>query len=376
MAKILHIGKYYFPASGGIESVTNTLAKGVLKFGHNVTVICFSKEKFSKFEVIDNVEIIRFKPFITIASQPISFHYLFTCLSFAFKSEIVHLHSPNILGALISLFIPKRIKLLVHWHSDVIKQKLFWLVFRPLEYCMLCRSNVVIATSRVYADSSLSLKPFRHKISVVPIGVSDVKFNQYDELKFSNEIATHIKNKRVILSVGRLVTYKGFNLLIEAVHYLPKNVAVVIVGSGPNYQNLQKSILDNNVSDRVLLAGGLCEMELHSLFKISNIFCLPSINRAEAFGVVLVEAMSFGLPIVAYDIPGSGVPWVNEHNVSGLNASMIDPKSLAEACRNILDSDELAIRFAKGSRKRYLKEFTEHIFLARIIKIYNKLLTC
>lgn len=108
---------------------------------------------------------------------------------------------------------------------------------------------------------------------------------------------------------------------------------------------------------------------------IATIYCLPSTYRAEAFGVVLIEAMSYGLPIVASDIPGSGVPWVNQHGVSGLNVAIGDAKALAEACNQILESEDLRSTLSKGARQRFLAEFTEDVSVKRMISVYDNLLT-
>ena len=124
---------------------------------------------------------------------------------------------------------------------------------------------------------------------------------------------------------------------------------------------LQEAIVQDGVEDRVVLAGRLSDATLHVLFERANLFCLPSTYRSEAFGVVLLEAMTYGLPIVATDIPGSGVPWVNQHGFSGLNVASGDAKALADACNQILRSEELRSRLSKGARQRFVAEFTEDV---------------
>lgn len=372
MANIVHFGKYYFPDAGGIESVTVSLARGAAMAGHHVSVICFEKTPANKNEVMDGVHVTRAPIAKLLASQPLGFNYFFQCLSAAKNADIVHLHAPNMLGALCALFLPLKTRLLVHWHSDVINKGLLGKILRPLESALLRRANSIVATSQVYADASEALAPFKSKIAVVPIGVPDAK-HQGNDTRLSPALEERLVDRKIILAVGRLVPYKGFDVLIEAAHQLAKDSVVVIVGGGPLQEELQLAVELGGVKDRVLLAGRLSDAALHALFERATVYCLPSTYRAEAFGVVLLEAMAYGLPIVASDIPGSGVPWVNQHGVSGLNVPVSDPKALAEACNLILDSAQLQAKFSEGARQRFLTEFTEDVSVKRMMVTYDSL---
>lgn len=128
------------------------------------------------------------------------------------------------------------------------------------------------------------------------------------------------------------------------------------------------------IKDRVILAGRLSDAELQALFARATMYCLPSTYRAEAFGVVLLEAMAHGLPVVATEIAGSGVPWVNQHGVSGLNVPVNDAQQLAAACNEILGSDALRQKFAEGARRRFLDEFTESVSVNKMLAVYTTLI--
>lgn len=340
--------------------------------GHHVSVVCFEKTPANKKEVMDGVHVTRAPIAKLLASQPLGFNYFFQCLSAAKNADIVHLHTPNMLGALCALFLPLKTRLLVHWHSDVINKGLLGKILRPLESALLRRANSIVATSQVYADASEALAPFKSKIAVVPIGVPDAK-HQGNGPRLSPALEERIVNRKIILAVGRLVPYKGFDVLIQAAHQLAKDSVVVIVGGGPLREELQLAVELGGVKDRVLLAGRLSDASLHALFERATVYCLPSTYRAEAFGVVLLEAMAYGLPIVASDIPGSGVPWVNQHGLSGLNVPVGDPKALAEACNLILNSAELQAKFSEGARQRFLTEFTEDVSVKRMMVTYDSL---
>lgn len=374
MANIVHFGKYYFPDAGGIESVTASLTKGAALVGHTVSVVCFEKTPASKKEIMDGIQVIRAPIGKLLASQPIGFQYFQQCLSSAKKADLVHLHAPNMLGALCALFMPSKTRLLVHWHSDVLNKGVLGKILRPLESALLRRANSIVATSQVYADASETLAPFKDKIVVVPIGVPDAKHEGIDS-QIPPAVEAQIGSRKIVLAVGRLVPYKGFDVLIRAAQQLVKDSVVVIVGGGPLQQELQQAIVNAGVEDLVVLAGRLSDAGLHGLFERAALYCLPSTYRAEAFGVVLLEAMTYGLPIVASDIPGSGVPWVNQHGFSGFNVPIGDAKALAEACNQILGSEELRNSLSKGARQRYVAEFTEDASVKRMISVYDSLLT-
>ncbi|OYU31443.1 MAG: glycosyl transferase [Comamonadaceae bacterium PBBC2] len=373
MAKIVHFGKYYLPDSGGIESVTVSVAKGAVAAGHAVTVVCFAKSLSVPTEVMDGVTVVRAPIAKLVASQPLGLKYFSKCLAIAREADIVHLHAPNMLGALCALFIKRRTRLLVHWHSDVINKGWLGYLTRPLEKAMLHRADCIVATSQVYADSSLSLQSFKHKTKVVPIGVADpVHVNSSSELP--PELDKWIAGRRIVLAVGRLVPYKGFDVLLRAAAALTPDAVVVIVGSGPLQEELCKAAEASPEKGRIILAGRLSDAELQALFARASLYCLPSTYRAEAFGVVLLEAMAHGLPIVATEIPGSGVPWVNQHGVSGLNVPVKDAEQLAAACNQILSSSTLHQKFAVGARQRFLDVFTEDISVRNTLNSYAALL--
>lgn len=373
MAVIVHFGKYYLPDVGGIESVTASLAKGAADAGHDVSVVCFQKVFVKEQQVIDGVKIIGAPISIILFSQPLGLAYFAKSLFASSNADIVHLHTPNMLGVLCALFIPAKVRLLVHWHSDVINMGILGTILTPLVATVLRRANRIIVTSSVYANSSIALSKFSDKISVVPIGVSGPKnVDSYQQLSLSLEKSIH--GRKIILSVGRLVPYKGFDTLIQATHSLVNDSVVIVVGDGQMHQKLEQLIIRSGLEDRVLLVGRLSDRDLHTLFKRATLFCLTSISRAEAFGVVLLEAMSYGLPIVASDIPGSGVPWVNQHGISGLNFPAGNACALAEACNQILSSTELRDKFSYGARQRFLSEFTEEVSISRFLTVYKFLL--
>lgn len=373
MANLVHFGKYYFPDLGGVESVTLSLAKGAVAVGHSVSIVCFKKTFAKSHEFIDSVQVFRSPIMKLVASQPLGFKYFFQCLKSAENADLVHLHVPNMLGVLCAFVMNKKVKLLVHWHSDVINKGVLGKILQPLEIALLRRSDCIVVTSKVYADASSILAPFKSKIKVIPIGVSDTMLRS-NKVSLPRSIEEKVRGRRIVLSVGRLVPYKGFDVLIEAAKHMSTDLVTVIVGSGPLHDALKLAVDIAGVRDSVILTGRINDDVLQLLFSRAAIFCLPSTYRAEAFGVVLIEAMAYGLPIVTTDIPGSGVPWVNQHGISGLNVPVRNAKALALAFNQIHGSENLRSRLSQGARNRYLSEFTEELSIKRILALYSHLL--
>lgn len=376
MARILHLGKFYPPDNGGIESVTASLARGAARAGHSVSVHCF--EEHAKGDAIDDgVRISRAPQVMKLASQPLGFRYLWRAWLLARNIDLIHVHVPNMLGALLTLFVPKRVKVIVHWHSDVVGKGLVGRLFSPLETAMLKRSDRVICTSQAYADASKAVQPFISKVSVVPLGVPDNRALTLDGAIVSGkqsipaQLQKHIAGRPVVLCVGRLVPYKGYATLIDAAKLMNTDTAIVIVGGGPLAVELQRKITELNLNNRVLLAGRVESDTLTALQSCATVYCMPSNERSEAFGVALIEAMVWSLPLVATQIPGSGVSWVNSHGQSGLNVPPSDAASLAVALDKLLTDRNLRDKFALGARARFEALFTEQKSVDATLSVYQ-----
>ena len=372
MKKITHLGKYYPPDMGGTEIVTQSVAQAASVAGFEVVVVCFDQSSEGG-STDGGVRVLRYPVKMMVSTQPLSFGYFLAALGAARKADIVHLHAPNLLAALAILAIGFKPKLLVHWHTDVIGKGWMGKVVAPLEWLMLKRADVIVATSQPYADSSMPLKPFLSKVRVVPLGINPPNLQQ-ERNALPKRLADFVGNRKLILSVGRLSTYKGFSVLIEAARLLPPDVAVVIAGGGELSNSLSILIAEKNLQEKVFLAGRVPQEELTALYQHADLFCLPSILRSEAFGVVLLEAMAYSLPIVATTIVGSGVSWVNKDDVSGLNATPGDPTELAACCMRILNDSILREKYSLGSRNRYINNFTEEQFIDLSLAVYSDLL--
>ena len=283
--------------------------------------------------------------------------------------DIIHVHHPDPMACLALLLSGYKGKVVLHWHADIEKQKALLKLYMPLQKWLLKRADVIVGTTPVYLAESPFLTGVQPKVKCLPIGIEPVHACPEQ----TGVLLGRYPGKKIIFSLGRLVEYKGYRYLIEAARYLGNDYVVLIGGEGVLKEELQNEIATLGVEEKVKLLGRIPDEELPTYYRACTLFCLSSIQKTEAFGIVQIEAMSCGKPVVSTCIPHSGVAWVNEHGVSGLNVTPKDAKALADAIRTIAD-DELAYRkFSAGAEKRYREMFTKDKMINNVLDIYNKL---
>ncbi|BBV06419.1 glycosyltransferase [Providencia rettgeri] len=372
--RILHYTKYYPPFHGGIEKVTYDLVDGAIKKGHDVEVLCYEhKKERKKTEIKHNVT--RSKTLFTVFKMPFSISILFSLAKKRKQCDILHVHLPNPLAMvyvlLTNLFCPK-IKIIAHWHSDIVKQKTLLKIIKPIQYLFLKHADSIIVTSKPYSESSKCLSKFKDKIIVIPIGINidGLELN----IKHSENFKSINSNKKIVFSLGRLTYYKGFKYLINSANYLDDSILIIIGGVGEEKESLEKLIISNNLQDKVKLLGSIDSNLIASYYSLCDIFCLPSIERSEAFGVVQLEAMSFAKPVISTDIKGSGVSWVNKDNESGLIVKPENSKQIANAILQLANNQDLYQKLSIGAFNRFNKLFTALEMNKMTLKLYKDLL--
>ncbi|HCB1652139.1 TPA: glycosyltransferase [Citrobacter farmeri] len=367
--KVLQISKFYPPVHGGIEQVAFDISEGLAKEkNQSVDVLCVDPIGKRPSDLAKKYKIFRQKLWLVLFSTPFSFSFITKWHNLRCKYDIVHVHLPNPL-AVLSLFIfPPKGKIILHWHSDIVKQKKLLILFYPFQRWILKKSSSIIVTSPIYGKCSPSLQNFQDKIRCIPIGVNtnDMPIN----LHMEKIIKDTYQDKKIVFTLGRLVYYKGINYLIDASKLLPDDYVVLIGGAGPLYNDLEKQIVDNNLSEKVILLDSVKYENLSSYYKCCDIFCLPSIHESEAFGVVQLEAMSFSKPLVSTDIPGSGVSWVNQHRTSGIVVAPCNPEALAKGILEVMDNNE---KYSRGSKERFEAFFTKDLMVNHVSDLYLSL---
>lgn len=371
LPKILQLGKFYPPDIGGIESVMQDICDGINARGLICDVLCSSSSYNFSYEILDSrARIYRTKSFGKLASTSITPQMIFTLQKLIKAYDIIHLHLPDPMANLALFLSNIQGKLIIlHWHSDIIKQRHLLKLYVPLQSWLLQRAHSIIATSPKYALESAFLQPYRDKCVSIPIGIDDIAPSSLESTLPQIPAQSKKGEKKVIFALGRLVAYKGFEYAIEAMALLPQ-YCLHIGGTGALQQKLQQKINALGLQDRVKLLGTLSHQERAQQFRNAHIFILPSITKNEAFGIVQVEAMSQGLPVVSCSIDGSGVDYVNAHNISGLVVPPQNPAAIAQAIREIERDYE---RFSRSARARFLQLFTSDKMLDSIYELYCSL---
>lgn len=276
--------------------------------------------------------------------------------------DIIHVHHPDPMACLALRLSGYKGRVILHWHSDIIKQKGLLKLYRPLQNWLIRRAETIVGTTPVYVAQSPDLRLAADKLAFCPIGIHDNLRDSRAEIPESDTVT--------VLGLGRLVEYKGFRYLIDAAGYLPDNYRVVIAGGGPLEGELRSRISAEGLEGKVVLEGFVSDERARELFNSCSVFVLSSIMKTEAFGIVQIEAMSCGKPVIATHIPGSGTDWVNADGQSGLNVPVCDAEAIAEAAMKICGSRKDMERFGKGARKRYEEMFTIDGMIDNIMEIY------
>lgn len=392
--KVLQLGKFY-PIRGGVEKVMWDLTRGLGERGVVCDMLCaylpgdhidHKDELFydaaGRDSYCEDSVILRLNPCSRVVCVPAKkklagtmicpemIKTLKKMLREAEKEggpyDVVHVHHPDPMAALALFCSGFRGRVVLHWHSDILKQRGLLKLFLPLQSWLIRRADKVVGTTPVYVAESPYLKHVQKKVSYIPIGIEPMTPSE----KGVSHIRAHFEGKKLAFSLGRLVSYKGYGYLIEAAQYLPDDYVVVIGGQGPMMEELQDRIDELGLDKKVRLLGWVQDVDSADWYGAADVFVLPSIMKTEAFAIVQIEAMSCGTPVVATRIPGSGVSWVNRQGVSGLNVPIMDSKALAEAIVKVCDSKDT---FGPAAKVYFDENFTYKSMIDRCVDLYASL---
>lgn len=377
--RVLQVGKFY-PIRGGVEKVMWDITNGLSQAGIACDMLCAKLKKDGPdkkdepfydgngiFRLNENGRVICVPAWTKKAATMISPAMIQWLRRHAGEYDIIHIHHPDPMAALALRLSGYNGKVVLHWHSDILSQRFFLSLYKPLQSWLIGRADRILGTTPVYVASSPYLKDVQNKCGYVPIGIDPIS---YDAAGAETIRARHTGNT-LLFSLGRMVPYKGFSYLIEAMSLLPERFHLILGGKGPLKEELEAQIREKGLQQRVeLLSGFIPDETVFALFGAADIFVLPSVMKTEAFGIVQIEAMSCGVPVVATRIPESGVSWVNEEGVSGLNAEPADVRSLADA---ILGVEEKEKQFSDGAKRRFGQLFSKEIMINKIIATYEDL---
>ncbi len=331
---ILHIGKFYPPYYGGMENYLCDLAEAQAVQGHRVVVWVHNHEwrgltSYTNVSRVRRVKLIRQKSLKPLFFTPImlGFKRQMKRIIAEEKPDLIHLHWPN--PSLFKLLLnrpARQIPWVISWHSDMVTSyssyvlKLVYLLIKPFESMLVKHGRSLLVSTQAYADYSKQLRQHTEKTHVIPLGIST---QHIDELKTNPESKNYFRatehwqvNQFKLFHLGRLTFYKNQKFLINAMRNLPK-AQLLIAGKGQLQDQLNKQIIELDLSSQVKLLGGVDIEQAHALFDSCDIFCMASHDRAESFGVVLLEAMYHNKVILVPDTAGSGMSWLADNYPKG-----------------------------------------------------------
>ena len=369
---ILHIYKDYPPIMGGIENHLQLLAEGQARRGHAVTALVTNPTGNRTTHTMEKgVRVVRARRLATVASTPLSASLAFQRLRE--HPDIVHLHFPYPLGEMVQWMFGRGAPVVLTYHSDVIRQASILRYYRPWMMRALDATEAIIIGSPPMRQSA-HLAGYQEKLHLIPYGISLSRFAASpteSELarvryRYLAERAMVAEPSPLLLFVGRLRYYKGLDTLVAA---LPEIQAqLVIAGSGPMLGEWQDLAAQMNVSDRVLWLGDVPDEDLATLYHLADLFVLPASHPSEAFGLVQVEAMAAGLPVVCTEL-GTGTTYVNRNGETGLVVPPRDPSALASAINRLLADSVLRAAMGEAARLR-AREFDLEVMVDRVLELY------
>jgi glycosyltransferase involved in cell wall biosynthesis len=319
--RVLHIGKYLPPVPGGMESYLGDLLRLSAGRGIVAGALVHQKPTYATPNPKDFggayvAAVKTLGQWLYVPLAPTFGRGLKRAIR-DFQPNVLHIHLPN-MAAFVALFAAeaRRLPWVIHWHADVAPEALpAWgrvvlPVYRLLEKMLLRKARWIIATSQPYLESSSSLQPFREKTAVLPLFIDPSRLTAgMTPAAITLELESP-RNPLRILAVGRLTYYKGFDVLLRALVGTDEGVTLTLVGEGDQAARLKALSASLGLNERVRFLGAATQAELIAEYADTDLFCLPSIDRSEAFGLVLLEASMFGAAIIASNVHGSGLPWL------------------------------------------------------------------
>jgi len=366
---VLHAYKVFYPdLFGGVPYVINQLRRvGHQTFSHKILVCSENTNKPE--DKASNIE--RVRSFGTISSLPIAPAYPFKLWLRSRQASIVMLHAPFPLADLVfGLGLAKSCKLIVYWHSDIVRQKILSRLIKPIIRATIARADAVIVSDLALIRNSDILRRHESKCVVAGIPVDPNRFVlNSDQVRAAKQIKN--EHPRLVVGCGRLVNYKGFDVLIESAKHV-SDAQIFIIGEGPERLSLEKKIIEENVSHKVRLLGAVSDSDLAIFLAAAKIFVMPSRSTAETFGIAQLEAMAAGCPIVNTCIP-TAVPNVARHDIEAITIPPNDPLALSNAINSLLDNEGLRARLAEGARIRAMNDYSHASYAQQICSVFHSL---
>jgi glycosyltransferase involved in cell wall biosynthesis/ABC-type polysaccharide/polyol phosphate export permease len=366
---VLHIFKVYYPdLFGGTLSVIRDICTG-LKDRFSAHVLACSKLGGKRQIEVNGVAVERVRSFGDVLSLPAAPTFPWRLWRRVASHDLLALHAPFPLADLVfALGLGRGRPLVVHWHADIVSHATLRPLVEPLMRRTLRRAEAIIVSDAVLLSSSPLLREFSDKCHVVPFGIDVSKYDcPAPTCRPGAEVGTD--RGRLVLACGRLVPYKGFDVLVRAA--ANRDFEVWIIGEGRERPQLERLIAELGLEDRVRLLGSVPDSELAKFMRIANVFVMPSVTSAETFGLAQLEAMAAGRPIINTALD-TAVPLVARHGIEALTVPPGDHEQLADAIDTLIGDAERRRRMGEAAKLRATTRYSTLAFREGIEMIYRQ----
>ena len=366
---LLIAGRAYPPHIGGIEKVMAQQAEYFAARMPTEVLVCREGTGLAQTERRGGVQVTRSGCIGTLRGCPLSLSYAVLFRRRAAHADTVILHMPYPPADLALLLSGFQGRVIALWHSGVVRQRMLLRLYRPLMHALLRRADVIVTASRAMIGCSPDLTPYRGKCTVIPYGIDP---SDAADRPHAHPLTQRLCGRAVrrILFAGRLVYYKGADILLDAFAKIRSPAELFLAGGGRLGKKLRRQAEALRIVDRVHFLGVCKTPELRDMLADCDLFVLPSSAESESFGIVQLEAMLCGKPVINTALP-TGVPEVSLHLQTGLTVPPGDADALAAAMDRLLSDHALRERYGRAARERVLREFS----LPDVLRHWEQLVT-
>lgn len=359
---IVHAFKDYFPPThGGIENHINEVCHNLPEF--KFSVLTSSRTRRLVVDDDEGVQIIRAPELFRMASTPLT--PTWPGIVGKVSPDLLHAHIPNAFGELALMSVRLDVPIIATYHADIVNRPVLRSMFDPFQRRFLARTRKILVSSEAFRDGSEALRPYLHKVEVVPFGLEAPDWETRPPE--ADRIAEQFPGPRIVF-LGRLRHYKGVEILLQALTEL--EATCLVVGDGPKYDELVLLARRLGIDSKVAFIGAVPEAEKSAYYHAADVFVLPSTSGAETFGLSMMEAMACGVPAVCTEV-GTGTSWLNQHNVTGLVVAPGDTSALAEALRVLIDDPVRAREMGLAAVHRVSEHFSRKTMLDSLAALYR-----
>lgn len=375
----VHVGKLLPPPYAGIEAHVDALLRALRPDVEATLVVCGDPAEGARRAAEFPYRLIVARLLGKLASVPIAPDVL-RCVRRELRSErcnLLHLHAPNPWGDLAALACADDVPVVMSWHSDIVRQRTLFRAYRGIQQRVIARADRIIVFTPKHYESSTQLRAMNveAKLAVVPMGFDFAKLDiEHASAHALERIDAFAAGRPVLLTVGRHVYYKGGEFLLSAVARLRSDAVLVMIGTGPLGAALRHQVEALGLLDRVLFLGEVDPPTLVAAYHRCDVFCLPSIEPSEAFGIASAEAMACGKPTVVCEL-NNGVNFLNQSGITSLTVKPRDVPALADAIDTLMRDDGLRRRMGQAANEWVRRSFGNAAMRDGTLNLYRGLMS-